>query len=134
MFELPNIVFNAMFTCFGCARQNVAEKMEIIARLLPTFELPESKACTRIQHFFQFFLNVLSFPQLSQCFPQQRVFFQGVVFQSVFSQSVISQSVFSQCLSFRSIFIQSVFIQSVFFQSVFIQRVFLQNVPALHVF
>ena len=28
MFELPNIVFNLMFTCFGCARQNVALVME----------------------------------------------------------------------------------------------------------
>ena len=35
MFELPNIIFNPVFTCFGCARQNVAEKLEIIARLLP---------------------------------------------------------------------------------------------------
>ena len=32
MFELPNIDFNSMFTC---AWQNVAEKIEIIARLLP---------------------------------------------------------------------------------------------------
>ena len=29
-----------MFTCFGCARQNVAEKMEIIARLLPLYKNP----------------------------------------------------------------------------------------------
>ena len=35
MFELPNIVVNSMFTFFGCAWQNVVEKMEIIARLLP---------------------------------------------------------------------------------------------------
>ena len=28
IFELPNIVFNPMFTCFGCARQNVALVME----------------------------------------------------------------------------------------------------------
>ena len=35
IFELPNIIFNPMISCFGCARQNVADKMEIIARFLP---------------------------------------------------------------------------------------------------
>ena len=29
--RLPNILFNQMFTSFSCARQNMAEKMEIIA-------------------------------------------------------------------------------------------------------
>ena len=33
--ELSNILFSQMFTCFTCARQNVAEKMEIIAGELP---------------------------------------------------------------------------------------------------
>ena len=31
MFDLPNIAFNPIFTCFGSARQNVAEKMNLIA-------------------------------------------------------------------------------------------------------
>ena len=31
MVKLPNILFNQVFTYFGCARQNVTEKMEIIA-------------------------------------------------------------------------------------------------------
>ena len=35
MFELPNIVFNPTFTCFGCRRQSLNEKMEIIAKFLP---------------------------------------------------------------------------------------------------
>ena len=38
MFELPNIDFNSMFTFFSCAWQNVEEKMEISARLLPNMQ------------------------------------------------------------------------------------------------
>ena len=36
MVELSNIPFSRMFTCFSYARQNVAEKMEIIAGELPS--------------------------------------------------------------------------------------------------
>ena len=36
--ELSNIPFSQMFTCFSYARQNVAEKMEIIAGELPKYK------------------------------------------------------------------------------------------------
>ena len=39
MVELSHILFSQMFTCFSYARQNVAEKMEIIAGELPKYKL-----------------------------------------------------------------------------------------------
>ena len=45
MFELPNIVFNPTFTCFGCRRQSLTEKMEIIAKFLPLSQWLQ--ACSR---------------------------------------------------------------------------------------
>ena len=37
MIELPNIIFNPMFCCFDCARQNVSDGM--VPRLLPLCKL-----------------------------------------------------------------------------------------------
>ena len=33
--ELPNILFNQMFTCFSCARQNVASVMDTFRENCP---------------------------------------------------------------------------------------------------
>ena len=53
MFELPNIVFNPMFTWFGCARQNVALVMEWFRDFCPfaTYIGPQGTIGSVVPHF-----------------------------------------------------------------------------------